>query len=145
MLKQISAIAALSAAIAMSTSAYAAQKVSKDECTSLWSQASGGASGDVAMNKASAYVSDFKKADANGDSKLSSSEWTAACNQGLVRSAEAPSSGANSGASTGEGGKTSDRTPESNPERTPGASSTGAAGTEQGQTPSGTSDRTPAK
>ncbi len=85
------------------------------------------------MDVANRYVSDFKKADKNGDSKLSQAEWTDACKQGWVHTSS--SSGASEGGS-GSSEKTSDRTPgDPSPSRTPGATGTGAAGTDAGQTP----------
>ncbi len=115
-----------------------ATKLTQAQCATLWTQALAGSSGDLAMDKATPYVTDFKKADKNGDTKLSQTEWTDACNQGWVQSS------ASTGA--GEGEKTSDRTPgDASPSRAPGATGTGAAGTEAGKTPSGTSDRTPSK
>ncbi len=116
------------------------EKMTKAQCDTLWNQAHAGGSGDLPMNKAQPFATDFKNADKNGDNKLSSSEWTDACNKGLIRTAAANAPAATPGAAT------SDRTPgTATPERTPGASNTGAAGTERAITPGGTSDRTPAK
>jgi hypothetical protein len=118
-------------------------KMTEAQCTSLRTEALAGASGDLSMDMAENYVSDFKKADKNGDKKLSNAEWTEACKQGWVHTSS--SSGAGEGAS-GSSEKTSDRTPgDASPSRTPGATGAGAAGTDAGQTPSGTSDRTPAQ
>lgn len=118
-------------------------KMTDAQCGTLWTQALAGSSGDLAMEQAKPYVNDFKKADINGDNKLSQTEWTDACKQGGVQSSS--SEGASEGTS-GTSNKTSDRTPDDpSPSRTPGATDTGAAGTDAGQTPSGTSDRTPDK
>jgi hypothetical protein len=115
-------------------------KMTEAQCSTLWTQAHAGSSGDLAMESAMPYVKDFKKADKNKDNKLSQTEWTDACKQGGIQSSS--SSGASEGTSGSE--KTSDRTPgDPSPSRTPGATGTGAAGTDAGQTPSGTSDRTP--
>jgi hypothetical protein len=118
-------------------------KMTEAQCATLRTEALAGSSGDLSMDMAKRYVNDFKKADKNGDKKLSQAEWTDACKQGWVHSSA--SSGAGDGTS-GSSEKTSDRTPgDASPSRTPGATGTGAAGTEAGQTPGGTSDRTPAK
>ena len=132
--------AGLSAAFAAPASDL---KMTEAQCATLRTEALAGAAGDLSMDVAKRYVSDFKKADKNGDKKLSQAEWTDACKQGWVHTSS--SSGAGEGAS-GSSEKTSDRTPgDASPSRTPGATGTGAAGTEAGQTPSGTSDRTPAQ
>jgi hypothetical protein len=118
-------------------------KMTEAQCATLRTEALAGGTGDLSMDVANRYVSDFKKADKNGDKKLSQAEWSDACKQGWVHTSS--SSGASEGGS-GSSEKTSDRTPgDPSPSRTPGASGTGAAGTEAGQTPSGTSDRTPAQ
>jgi hypothetical protein len=123
-----------------------AQKLDKAQCETLWNQALSGSTGDLAMDKASPFVKDFTKADTNNDKKLSSTEWTAACNEGWVHTASTDSNPQKPETSSGTtSGATSDRTPGGASERTPGASSTGAAGTDKGQTTGGTSDRTPSK
>ena len=117
-------------------------KLSQSECTNLWQQANGSDAG-LTASQSSAYVSDFKAANPDGDTTIDQAEWMAACNKGLVKSSS--SSGASTGNSGSSAGKTSDRTPAGATERAPGASESGAAGTEAGKTPSGTSDRTPSK
>jgi hypothetical protein len=118
-------------------------KMTEAQCATLWTEAHAGGSGDLSMKLAEPYVINFKKADTDGDKKLSETEWNAACNMGGVQTSSA--SGASEGTS-GSSNKTSDRTPgDSSPSRTPGATDTGAAGTEAGQTPDGTSDRSPDK
>jgi hypothetical protein len=117
-------------------------KLSQSDCMNLWQQANTGNSSGLTEAQSSAYVTNFKAANPDGDSTIDQNEWMAACNKGLVKSSSS------SGASTGAAGssKTSDRTPGNPaPSRTPGATGTGAAGTDAGQTPSGTSDRTPSK
>ena len=132
--------AALGSTLAVAqTSPQPPMKLSQSECTSLWQQAKGSDAG-LTASQSSAYVSDFKAANPDGDTTIDQAEWKAACSKGLVKSSSS------SGASAGEsGGKTSDRTPAGATERAPGASESGAAGTEAGKTPSGTSDRTPSK
>lgn len=116
-------------------------QMTEDQCAMHRTEALGGSSGDLTMDMAGRYVTDFKKADKNGDNKLSQAEWSNACKQGWIHSSA--SSGAGEGTS-GTSEKTSDRTPgDPSPSRTPGATGTGAAGTEAGQTSGGTSDRTP--
>ncbi len=113
------------------------------QCAMHRTEALAGSSGDLTMDAAKRYVTDFNKADKNGDKKLSQAEWSDACKQGWIHSSA--SSGAGDGTS-GSSEKTSDRTPgDPSPSRTPGATSSGAAGTDAAQTPGGTSDRTPAK
>lgn len=114
-------------------------KMTKQQCATLWTKALGSSSGDLAMDKAKPYVTDFKKSDSNSDGKLSSSEWMAACDNGWVKTASASEPGPNTA------DRTSDRTPSGATERTTGAGATGAAGTDAGQTSNGTSDRTPSK
>lgn len=128
------------------TAAFAAEpakandlKLTKTQCETLWSQALAGSKGDLSMDKAKPYATDFKKADTNSDSKLSATEWMDACNKGLIKTAALSNPG------TKPATATSDRTPGSDPARAPGASNTGAAGTEAAKTPGGTSDRTPPK
>lgn len=123
--------------------APADMKMTEAQCATLWTEAHAGSSGDLSMSKAEPYVRNFKTADANGDNKLSESEWNAACNTGGVKTSSV--SGASEGTS-GSSDKTSDRTPgDPSPSRTPGATGAGAGGTDAGQTPDGTSDRTPDK
>lgn len=112
-------------------------KMSDSQCSTLWTQALAGASGDLAMDKAKPYVKDFKTTDKNGDNKLSQAEWTEACNQGWVESTPARAAG--------PGGATSDRTPGKPADREHGSSVTGAPETDAAQTPGGTSDRTPSR
>lgn len=123
--------------------AAAGTKLTDAQCTTLWSKA-GGATGDLAMDKAQPYVKDFKTADVNADSKLSATEWKDACAKGWIMS-DAASTGASSGSSGQDQGATSDRTPGGATDRKPGSTTAGAPGVEKGQTPSGTSDRTPSK
>jgi hypothetical protein len=141
-------LCALSSTTALAQTTATDMKMTTAQCETMWKQALGSDTGDLSMDKAKPYASDFKKVDMNADGKLQSTEWMAGCNSGLIKSAstEPHSSGASgaSGASTGTSG-TSDRTPGGATERTPGAGNSGAAGTDAGQTPSGTSDRTPSK
>jgi len=115
-------------------------KMSQSECTNLWQQANPSNAKGLTESQVQGYVSDFKKANPDGDGTIDQTEWMSACKMGLVTNTSA------SGASGGASGKTSDRTPgEAAPERVPGSTSAGAPGTERGKTPEGTSDRTPQK
>ena len=91
----------LAGAIAASTAfgAYAAgAQLSQAECDTLWSQANPSGAPTITQAQAQPYVTNFKAADANGDSSLDQSEFSAACKSGLVKSS------ASSGAATGETG-----------------------------------------
>lgn len=140
------ALPVYSATLLLGSSAAFAQipddmKMTQAQCGTLWTQALAGSSGNLSKEKANHYVNDFKKADKDGDKRLSEAEWTDACRQGGIQSSV---DGAGDGMSGSD--KTSDRTPgDPSPSRTPGATGTGAAGTDAGQTASGTSDRTPTK
>ena len=72
-------------------------KLSQAECQNLWNQADSAQSGSLSTSQAQPYVTNFKAVDTNADSKLSSSEFLAGCQKGLVHSSS--SSGAGSGAS----------------------------------------------
>lgn len=143
MVKYMIAVFAVSTPLLFCAQGQAAtgDKPSASECESIWKSALGSnAAGDLDSTKAMPYVSNFKLADQNADGKLTSDEWSVACDKGWVKSAA--NVGSNAPASE-PGGKTSDRTPGGATERSPGAGTTGAAGTDAGQTKSGTSDRTP--
>lgn len=113
-------------------------KMSQSECTNLWQQANPSNARGLTESQAKGYVSDFKKANPDGDATIDQTEWMSACNKGLITATSS------SGASGGASGKTSDRTPgEAAPARTPGSTSAGAPGTDAAKTPEGTSDRTP--
>jgi hypothetical protein len=56
------------------------------QCQSLWGQAA--SSGDsLSSDQANSYITDFKRADANSDGKISQAEFNNACKLGLVQSA----------------------------------------------------------
>ena len=60
------------------------------ECNGVWKDAVGG--GDIlTRDKAAGYISDFAKADANRDGKISQAEFRQACKKGLVRAEHAES------------------------------------------------------
>jgi hypothetical protein len=119
-------------------------QLSQSECSTLWQQAASGNASGLTESQASAYVTDFKAANPDGDSTIDQNEWMAACNKGLVKNSS--SSGNSSGTSGSEAGKTSDRTPGNpSPERTPNSTNMGAGGTDATNPPEGNSDRTPNK
>jgi hypothetical protein len=85
-------IAAL--AIALSTgvawaadnSASSTAVLNDSQCQSLWGQAA--TNGDsLSSSEAGSYITDFKRADANNDGKISQAEFNNACKLGLVQSA----------------------------------------------------------
>jgi len=121
-------------------------KLTSQQCTTLWSKAHGGGAGDLSADKAKPYLKDFDKADVNKDEKLSSDEWSSACQQGWVMSETTvpAAEGTVSPDAAKSGGATSDRTPSGAKDREPGSTAAGAPGVEGGKTPEGTSDRTPA-
>jgi len=119
-------------------------QLTQSECSSLWQQAASGNASGLTESQASAYVTDFKAANPDGDTTIDQNEWMAACNKGLIKNSS--SSGNSPGTSGSEAGKTSDRTPGNpSPHRTPNATNMGASGTDATNPPAGNSDRTPNK
>ncbi len=78
-------------------------KLSQAECQVLWKQADSSAAGSLSMAQAQPFVSNFKSVDANGDGKLSSSEFTKGCDAGHVRSSASTGAGAGSSGSSSSG------------------------------------------
>src|SRR6476659_9609475 len=60
-------------------------KMSQSDCASLWQQANSGKAAGLTESQASAYVTDFKAANPDGDATIDQSEWMAACSKGLVK------------------------------------------------------------
>jgi hypothetical protein len=58
-------------------------QLSQSECSSLWQQAASGNASGLTESQASAYVTDFKAANPDGDTTIDQNEWMAACNKGL--------------------------------------------------------------
>ena len=85
----ISALAialSVGSAMAADNSAGSTAVLSDSQCQSLWSQAA--SSGDsLSSSAARPYITDFKRADANNDGKISQVEFNNACKLGLVQSA----------------------------------------------------------
>ena len=89
-------------AIVLGASAVAAQttapkKMAQSECQSIWNRADSSKSGALTSTQAQSYISDFKTADTNNDGKLSSTEFMAACDKGLVH--DSASTGGSAGTS----------------------------------------------
>src|SRR5436190_2161401 len=59
-------------------------KMSQADCTAAWNKADTTKSGNLSPSQAQGIVTDFKTADTNKDGKLSQTEFTAACDKGLV-------------------------------------------------------------
>lgn len=133
-MKQV--IIASTLALALASGAYAAsgEKLAQAECDALWMKA-GAQDGKLSESAASAYVTDFKAANPDGDTTLEQDEFRNACQQGMIKSSAA--TGAGEGTSgVGDSSETSDRTPDKK------------AGTPLPQKDSvggATSDRTPKK
>ena len=85
-------------ALAETTPSTGNMKMTKVECETLWKQADSAGAGSLNKAQAALYVKDFAGADANTDGKLSGSEFTAACEKGMVSSGSA-GSGAGAGSS----------------------------------------------
>ena len=127
--------------VALAAGAAAQTKMSQSECDALWKQANPSGAATVTESQAQPYVSDFKAANPDGDGTLDQTEFSKACQQGLVKSAAAGGQPAGatdaSKAATKEGQTTSDRTPDKEA-MTP---ETQVDTTKEGDT----SDRTPKK
>ena len=81
--------------------------LSDAECNGAWKDAVRG--GDIlTRDKATGYISDFAKADANHDGKISQAEFREACKKGLVRAehAESAKMGKDEGSHPGNVGDT---------------------------------------
>lgn len=97
------ALCAASGLAFVSAGAQAAtMKLSQAECQTMWKQADSSGSGSLSQTQASAYVTDFKSVDANGDGKLSSAEFQKGCDNGMVKSS------ASTGAGSGSSGSSTD-------------------------------------
>ncbi|HEY7552282.1 MAG TPA: hypothetical protein VH913_22490 [Hyphomicrobiaceae bacterium] len=70
-----------------------AAKMSQADCTAAWSKADTAKSGNLSQSQARGIVTNFKAADSNNDGKLSRTEFTAACDKGLVMASGATGSG----------------------------------------------------
>jgi hypothetical protein len=87
------ALAIAMPALAQTTAPKSATKMSQAECTAAWTKLDASKAGSVSQSQAQGVVTDFKAADANSDGKLTQSEFTAACDKGLVTASSATGSG----------------------------------------------------
>jgi hypothetical protein len=79
----------------------AANKMTQADCTAAWTKLDASKSGSVSQSQSQGVVTDFKAADTNSDGKLTQSEFTSACDKGLVTAST--SSGTGSRGMTGNG------------------------------------------
>lgn len=82
---------------ALAEDAGAKVKLSQAECQNIWSRADAAGSGSLSSADAQGYVKDFSAVDADADGALSSSEFMAGCEKGLIH--DSASTGAGEGAS----------------------------------------------
>lgn len=96
------ALVSATAVAAQSTEkAPGAMKLSQAECDSLWTQANPSNAATISQAQAQPFVTDFKKANPDGDGTLDKAEFSKACGMGLVKSS------GSTGASSGSGGSSS--------------------------------------
>ncbi len=101
MIKTLAATAVVFACgISMATAQTATPPAPKMEmtqaqCQALWTKMDSAKGGNLTEAQTSGSIADFKAADTNGDGKLSSAEFLAACQRGMVR--DTASTGAGSG------------------------------------------------
>jgi hypothetical protein len=88
------ALAIAMPALAQTTAPKAgATKMSQAECTAAWTKLDASKAGSVAQSQAQGVVTDFKAADTNNDGKLTQTEFTTACDKGLVTASSATGTG----------------------------------------------------
>lgn len=95
------------------TAAYAAtdgKKLSQAECDALWMQANPTKADKIPESAASAYITDMKAVNPDGDGTVEQDEFNKACSDGMIKSTAAAAGTDKSG------GETSDRTPEAKTE-----------------------------
>jgi hypothetical protein len=87
-MKRVLFVGLVCAGTAFATFAQAEQgkmmKMSKAECSSVWSQASKDGK-PLTEAQAAAYITDFKAANPDGDSTIEKAEFQKACAAGLVK------------------------------------------------------------
>lgn len=106
-MKNMLVATALTLTLATGANAASGEKLAQAECDALWMKA-GATDGKLSESAASAYVTDFKAVNPDGDTTLEQDEFRAACEKGMIKSSA--STGASEG--TSGAGETSDRTPE---------------------------------
>ena len=86
----VTAVLLLGTTVSLGTMASAQNaKLSTADCEAIWNGARPGGS-DMTPELAKAYVDDFKAVDTNGDGRIESNEFYAACAKGLVHAASTP-------------------------------------------------------
>ena len=116
--------------IALAASAFAAQPLAPQECEAVWKQVNPDNLDKVPEASVSAYITDLKVANPDGDGTIEKDEFSKACSSGLVKTAASTSK-------QPAPAETSDRTPQKHTPTPPEQVDTNAAGK--------TSDRTPDK
>ena len=94
-MKIVTSLAA-AAALALAMPALAqttAPKMSQADCTAAWTKLDASKTGSVSESQAQGVVTDFKAADTNNDGKLTQTEFTTACDKGLVTASSATGTG----------------------------------------------------
>lgn len=88
----VAAIAAASGSIAQTappSGSPSTTALSPTQCEGLWKQAQAGKTGDLDIDRAMSFVSDFKVVDKDNNGKLTETEWSEGCKLGHVKSAAA--------------------------------------------------------
>lgn len=75
----------------------AGQKLAQAECQAAWAKANPAKKEKISAGQASAFITDLKAANSNGDGSIDQSEFTAACDKGLMKGAGGASTGSGSG------------------------------------------------
>jgi hypothetical protein len=94
-MKIVTSLAA-AAALALAMPALAqttAPKMSQADCAAAWTKLDASKAGSVSESQAQGVVTDFKAADTNNDGKLTQTEFTTACDKGLVTASSATGTG----------------------------------------------------
>lgn len=80
-----------------------ALKLSKAECEALWKEADSAKSGALSQAEAQPYVSNFGKADADKNGKISHAEFLKGCDLGVVHGSAGTGAGSGGGEEAPEG------------------------------------------
>ena len=87
------ALALAMPALAQTTAPKMSQAMSQADCTAAWTKLDASKAGSVSESQAQGVVTDFKAADTNNDGKLTQTEFTTACDKGLVTASSATGTG----------------------------------------------------